>query len=668
VKKIIIFHEAVADAARSDYAQEMEAHGVSLVMDLPFMDSMILRVPVALDSSILANDSRVKAVQDDQKMTANGDGGSGDGGSGDGGSGDGGSGDGGSGDGSSGDGGSLSDPPPKNSFIKWTKPLDKDERPWGFLDAFWLPFVSDWLTNWFDGSYLNAFLSDILDHDRSHIRVAVLDSGIDYTHDRIDQYVFGGIDLVHMLHQIPMDDNGHGTHVAGTIAGEALGLAEGVQLYAVKVLDHNAEGEISTLLMGFQCALDNQINVINLSVAYKEDNPAVRLAVQKTHEAGIIMVAAVGNHFNWEDNGAAAILAGAGDGGSGDGGSGDGGSGDGGSGDGGSGDGGSGDGGSGDGGSAILSCDIDPEGTLIDALNFSQTFGGSTYVFESRSEIPGFQGAGYLYNPKGKRSRQPLGASMGKSYRVNFPEPGTYTVWIRGYAENPKSDSIFVGLDGVPVGALRQKLIYGQWAWSKARQRGSNKLVVSEAGEHTIDIWVREAGFALDALFLSSHRRAVANGDSAPLPAATAKILDPAGCGVPGVVQPEPPKVYAVMYPAKYSEVIAVGAHDPQWDPAPFANSGPEMDLTAPGVDIVSLNLGDGNFGICSGTTMAAPHVTGAVALMLTVDDDLSPQRAKDILRRSAHNHTLDVEYALKFANFWRYFSDAQYFDYYFGR
>ncbi|MGB5985155.1 MAG: S8 family serine peptidase, partial [Desulfobacterales bacterium] len=332
--------------------------------------------------------------------------------------------------------------------------------------------------------------------------------------------------------------------------------------------------------------------------------------------------------------------------------------------DGGSGDGGSGDGGSGDGGSAAVSCDIDPQGTLIDALNFSETFGGSTYVFESRSEIPGFQGAGYLYNPKGKRSRQPLSASMGKSYRVSFPEPGTYTVWIRGYAANPKSDSIFVGLDGVPVGALRETLIYGQWAWSKARQRGSNKLVVSEAGEHTIDIWAHEGGFALDALFLSTHRRAVANGDTAPLPVATAKILDPSSCGIPGTGQPKQPKVYAVMYPAKYPQVIAVGAHDTSWEPSPFANSGPEMDLTAPGVDIVSLNLGDGNFGICSGTSMAAPHVTGAVALMLAVDDDLSPRRAKEILRRSAYNHTLDIEYALKNTKFWRHLSDSQYFDY----
>jgi hypothetical protein len=52
------------------------------------------------------------------------------------------------------------------------------------------------------------------------------------------------------------------------------------------------------------------------------------------------------------------------------------------------------------------------------------------------------------------------------------------------------------------------------------------------------------------------------------------------------------------------------------------------------------------------------------VALMLAVDDDLSPRRAKEILRRSAYNHTLDIEYALKNTKFWRHLSDSQYFDY----
>ena len=162
--------------------------------------------------------------------------------------------------------------------------------------------------------------------------------------------------MVNMQPGIPADDNGHGTHVAGTLAGYELGVAPGADLYMVKVLDAKAEGDISNLVMGLQWAVSNQIHVVSMSLAYKENNDIVRLAVQRATEEGIILVAAVGNHFNWEDNDAqsgdgGSSVIGAGDGGSGDGGSGDGGSGDGGSGDGGSGDGGSGDGGSGDGGS-----------------------------------------------------------------------------------------------------------------------------------------------------------------------------------------------------------------------------------------------------------------------------------------------------------------------------
>jgi subtilisin len=107
------------------------------------------------------------------------------------------------------------------------------------------------------------------------------------------------------------------------------------------------------------------------------------------------------------------------------------------------------------------------------------------------------------------------------------------------------------------------------------------------------------------------------------------------------------------MYPARYSassSVIAVTATNPEGEIAPFANNGPEVDICAPGVDVLSTIPGD-EYGVASGTSMAAPHVSAAVALMRAVNSDLTPASIKHILRKTASGCQLNLDRALRMAH-----------------
>lgn len=142
--------------------------------------------------------------------------------------------------------------------------------------------------------------------------VAVIDSGIDYKHPALGGgfgpgfKVAGGYDFVNDDAD-PMDDEGHGTHVAGIIGAdspELTGVAPEATLFAYKVLDHDGRGEDSVVLAGIERAVDpngdgdpsDHVDVINMSLGGPGDaEDILSRAVDNAVTAGVIVCVAAGN-------------------------------------------------------------------------------------------------------------------------------------------------------------------------------------------------------------------------------------------------------------------------------------------------------------------------------------------------------------------------------------
>jgi serine protease len=143
------------------------------------------------------------------------------------------------------------------------------------------------------------------------ITVAVLDTGIAYRalgarFRRSPDFTSGqfvkGYDFVDD-DPVPLDENGHGTHVAGTVAEKTgngiglTGLAFRAKLMPVRVLDEHGRGRADDIARGIRFAVSHGADVINMSFNFSCERsvPGVDEALQQAYDRGVVTVASVGN-------------------------------------------------------------------------------------------------------------------------------------------------------------------------------------------------------------------------------------------------------------------------------------------------------------------------------------------------------------------------------------
>lgn len=140
------------------------------------------------------------------------------------------------------------------------------------------------------------------------IVVAVIDTGIDYTHPDLQDNVIGGVSFVAGEKGF-MDQNGHGTHVAGIIAanGKILGVAPEAKLLAVKVLNKYGAGSLGAVVQGLAWARKwkgkkgERVNVVNMSLGSILPYSAMHKEIVETVKSGINVVCAAGNEGDNKD-------------------------------------------------------------------------------------------------------------------------------------------------------------------------------------------------------------------------------------------------------------------------------------------------------------------------------------------------------------------------------
>lgn len=134
---------------------------------------------------------------------------------------------------------------------------------------------------------------------KGNTKIAVIDTGVTIIPELSGQ-IISGYNFINNSNNTN-DDNGHGTFVSSIIASNVnnsvgiAGVNDRVNIIPIKILDAEGNGFLSDLIKGIQYAIDQNVNIINLSLASTSFSPVLNNIIESAYQKGIIVVAAAGN-------------------------------------------------------------------------------------------------------------------------------------------------------------------------------------------------------------------------------------------------------------------------------------------------------------------------------------------------------------------------------------
>jgi len=178
------------------------------------------------------------------------------------------------------------------------KPLTESISPNYQYRALLVPNDPDYPQQW---NFRSINLESAWEETRGNgVIVAVIDTGISPVPDLEQTKLAKGYDFVNDQ-ELATDDNGHGTHVAGTIAQSTnnnlgvAGIAYEATLMPLKVLGNGGGGTVADIAEAIRFAADNNADVINMSMGGGGDSAVLHDAIAYAHGKGVVIVAAAGN-------------------------------------------------------------------------------------------------------------------------------------------------------------------------------------------------------------------------------------------------------------------------------------------------------------------------------------------------------------------------------------
>ena len=144
----------------------------------------------------------------------------------------------------------------------------------------------------------------------------------------------------------------------------------------------------------------------------------------------------------------------------------------------------------------------------------ARTIGGVSYAWTDDTATPGFSGAGYIEAyPADDTTATTVAtawetASPQINYSITFSNPGTYYVWVRGFAGDSSSAGVYLGLNGTSLANPRIDMQqFNAWTWSNTAAGSGTPVTLNipSAGTYKLNLWMRDARLDIDRIVLTRN-------------------------------------------------------------------------------------------------------------------------------------------------------------------